>query len=323
MDAEEKNGNNAMAFQLLKQYTALADSLKVEETNLRLNELEKKYEQQTKEKKILQLQADNSLKSAELDYNRTLLLSISGLLISVIVLSVLVYLLHRNKQKLREKQKEMQQEQLFFDALNQGQEQERKRLAGDLHDGLGGLLSNIKLLISKETDCDESNASWDKQNKLILQKLDNAMNELRRIARNLMPETLLRFGLATALRDYCEDLEKSGVKISLQTYGIGTQHDKNEQIMIYRIIQELISNAIKHADAETILVQCIQNDEKIFITIEDDGKGFDKEITSTSPGLGLSTVRNRVAYLKGSLDIQSKKDIGTTINIEFNAQQTT
>ncbi|RXF68847.1 hypothetical protein EKH83_14090 [Arcticibacter tournemirensis] len=323
VDAEEKNGNNARAFQLLKQYTALADSLKVEETNIRLNELEKKYEQQTKEKKILQLQADNSLKSAELDYNRTLLLSISGLLISVIILSVLVYLLHRNKQKLREKQKEMQQEQLFFDALNQGQEQERKRLAGDLHDGLGGLLSNIKLLISKETDCDESNSSWDKQNKLILQKLDNAMNELRRIARNLMPETLLRFGLATALRDYCEDLEKSGVKISLQTYGIGTQHDKNELIMIYRIMQELISNAIKHADAETILVQCIQNDEKIFITIEDDGKGFDKEIMSTSPGLGLSTVRNRVAYLKGSLDIQSKKDVGTTINIEFNAQQTT
>lgn len=314
VDAEEKNGNPAKAFELLKQYTKLADSLKIEDTNLQLNELEKKYEQQKKEKEIIHLQSENKLKTAALSQNKTMMLATTGLLIGVIVVLALVYLLQVNKHKLARKQKQLEQEQVFFDALIQGQEQERKRLAGDLHDGLGGLLANIKLLISNQ-DNQEKFSGYKGR---ILYKLDDAVNELRRIARNLMPETLLRYGLVTALRDYCEDFKKSGVEISLQTYGVEAACEKGVQLMIYRILQELISNAVKHAAAKTILVQCIQNDNKIFITVEDDGKGYDQQAAGSKPGLGLSTVKSRVAYLKGIMEVQTELNIGTTINIELN-----
>ncbi len=313
VDAEEKNGNKGEAFELLKRYTKLNDSLQVEQTKLQLNELEKKYQQQQKEKKILQLQTDNKVKSAALKQNKTMTLAISGLLIGIIIVLNLVYMLKVNQHKLKEKQKELEQEQVFFDALIKGQEQERKRLAGDLHDGLGGLLANIKLLISRHNDKDELLA----EKTHIVHKLDDAVNELRRIARNLMPETLLRYGLVTALRDYCEDSRTSGVEISLQTYGMEPPCEKGIELMIYRILQELIGNAVKHAAAKTILVQCMQNDEKIFITVEDDGIGYDQAQVDGRLGLGLSTVKNRVAYLKGKMEIQTELNIGTTINIEL------
>ncbi|ETZ23047.1 sensor histidine kinase [Pedobacter sp. V48] len=179
---------------------------------------------------------------------------------------------------------------------------------------MGGLLANIKLLISKQHDQEEFSDFKGR----ILHKLDDAVNELRRIARNMMPETLLRYGLVIALRDYCEDFKKSGVEISLQTYGMEAACEKSVQLMIYRILQELISNAVKHAAAKTILVQCIQNDKKIFITVEDDGNGYDQQTAERKSGLGLSTVKSRVAYLKGVMEIQTQLNIGTTINIELN-----
>src|SRR5690606_8614744 len=234
------------------------------------------------------------------------------------------YLLYRNKQRLAKQQCDLHEEQLqrmqkeqqirFFNAMLQGQEQERKRLASDLHDGLGGLLSNVKLLLSKNP-CVSPEPQAQEQHRIILNKLDVAVNELRRIARNMMPETLLRFGLVTALRDFCEDLERSGINISLQTYGFSLEDDKDRQIMVYRILQELINNAVRHAGANTILVQCIQNDGKVFITVEDDGCGFDTD-DQQGKGVGLHNVKNRVAYLNGQLDIQSEKNVGTTINIE-------
>lgn len=327
VDVEEASGNKSKAFTLLKDYVALADSNNKKQTNIKLNQIEQKYEREKKEKEIIQLRAENQLKSAALTYNKTVLTLGSVVLVCLLVLLFLGYRLFRNKQRLVEQHKQLHDEQLrrmkqqqqvgFYNAMIQGQEQERKRLAGDLHDGLGGLLSNIKLLLSKNS-MQSNTIEAQQQHTIILNKLDAAVNELRRIARNMMPETLLRFGLVTALRDFCEDLERSGIKISLQTYGFSPNDDKHQQIMVYRILQELIHNAVRHADAKNILVQCIQNDEKVYVTVEDDGKGFDPQNAQMKQGIGLHNVRNRVAYLNGQLDIQSEQNVGTTINIEFN-----
>lgn len=324
---EEKTGNIAQAFHYLKAHNALSDSLKIEEQTVSLAEMERKYQHEKKEREILQLKADNEHKTLALQRNSTLLIFSVILLVGLIALVGLGYMLYRNKQQLAQNQQALHREQLdrlerdqqlnFYNAMIQGQEQERKRLAQDLHDGLGGLLSNVKLLLSKEINCEENPDAWKLHQHQLLGKLDVAVNELRRIARNMMPETLLRFGLVTALRDYCDDLEKLGINISLQTYGITADKHKNEQIMIYRILQELISNAVKHADAKNIIVQCVQDTDSIYLTVEDDGAGFDQQDLGEKKGIGLTNVKNRVAYLKGKLDIQSEKNVGTTINIEF------
>jgi len=324
---EEALGNKDKAYSLLKEYVDLSDTVNKKQTNVKLNLIEQKYEREKKEREIVELKAKNELNTVELKYNRAMLTATILALGFLLILLLLGYLLYRNKQKLSKQEKELHEQQIerlrkeqqlnFFNAMIQGQEQERKRLASDLHDGLGGLLSNIKLLLSKNP-CVEENEIAQQQHQTILNKLDAAVNELRRIARNMMPETLLRFGLITALRDFCEDLERSGVKISLQTYGFSPQDNKDQQIMIYRILQELINNAVRHASAKNILVQCIQNEEKVYITVEDDGLGFNPREIEQKKGIGLHNVRNRVSYLNGQIDIQSEKQVGTTINIEFN-----
>lgn len=329
VNVEEALGNKNKAFSLLKEYVALADTVNKKQTNIKLNLIEQKYEHEKKEREIVELKAENQLKSAALKYNKAMLTFTVIVSLCLLVLLALACLLYRNKQRLVRQHSLLHEEQLmrmkkeqqisFFNAMIQGQEQERKRLASDLHDGLGGLLSNIKLLLSKNP-CLGDTATAQEQHQVILSKLDSAVNELRRIARNMMPETLLRFGLVVALRDFCEDLERTGIKISLQTYGFSPQDDKNQQIMVYRILQELIHNAVRHANAKNIIVQCIQNEEKVYITVEDDGQGFDMQDQVVTKGIGLHNVRNRVAYLNGKLDIQSEKSIGTTINIEFNVQ---
>lgn len=328
VDVEEALHHRDRAFRLLKQYVALSDTVRNQQLDVKLNLIEKKYEAEKKEKQILQLKTDNQLKTASLKYNTAMLTFTGSGLVCLSALLILAFLLYKNKTRLVEKQQQLHQEQVrllkkeqqinFFNAMLQGQEQERKRLASDLHDGLGGLLSNIKLLLSK--DCPvEKTEEGKTRHELILSRLDKAVDELRRIARNLMPETLLHFGLVTALRDFCEDLERSGVHIALQTYGFTLDDNRDRQMMVYRILQELINNAVKHAEAKNILVQCIQNDDRVFITVEDDGCGFDsgKEVK----GIGLHNVKNRVAYLNGHLDIQSQPGVGTTINVEFNTHE--
>jgi signal transduction histidine kinase len=195
----------------------------------------------------------------------------------------------------------------------QGEEQERKRLAIDLHDGLGGQLAGIKINLSRmATNTDHLDTDLLK----VIEQLDVSASELRRIARNMMPESLLLLGLESALKDMCDSLSSAQTQVIFQPFGISTTIPRETQVNIYRIVQELLTNAIRHAQATEILVQCSQNDARFFITLEDNGKGFIADNTA-SDGIGLNNVRSRVKYLKGKLDITSALQEGTTVNIEF------
>jgi two-component system, NarL family, sensor kinase len=149
--------------------------------------------------------------------------------------------------------------------------------------------------------------------------LDSSIKEMRRVAHNMMPETLVRFGLDTALRDYCNDINHSGaLQVSYQSIGITEEQlDQTISITIYRIVQELISNAVKHASARTGIVQVTKSDHTISITVEDDGAGFDVKKLKTSKGIGWTNIQHRVDFLKGTLDINSLPGNGTSVHIEF------
>jgi two-component system NarL family sensor kinase len=149
--------------------------------------------------------------------------------------------------------------------------------------------------------------------------LDSSIREMRRVAQNLMPEALVRFGLDTALRDFCEDVNRSGtLKVVYQSIGLeALPVDQTTAISIYRIVQELLNNTIKHASANTAIVQLSKTTTGIDITVEDDGKGFDTSILKAGKGLGWSAIQTRVDYLKGRLDIQSVPGKGTSVHIEI------
>ena len=194
----------------------------------------------------------------------------------------------------------------------QGEEIERKRLARDLHDGLGSMLSGLKLYYSGTEQTNK------KESQEINNQLDNSIKELRQIAQNLMPESLLKLGLIAALKDLCSRFSNDKTLIEFQEFGVQNNISESKQITVYRIIQELINNALKYANASEILVNCSQNQNIFLITVEDNGSGFDAKKSNLFEGMGLKNIKNRVDFLKGELEIDSQPETGTVFNIELN-----
>jgi len=149
--------------------------------------------------------------------------------------------------------------------------------------------------------------------------LDSSIKEMRRVAHNMMPEALVKFGLDTALKDFCNDINLTGVlRISYQSINIeNVMFEQTTAIAVYRIVQELINNTIKHAGAENAIVQLTKADNTLTITVEDDGKGFDKNILNFSKGIGWSNIQNRVDFLKAFLDVKTEKEKGTSVLVEI------
>lgn len=210
---------------------------------------------------------------------------------------------------------ENEKQLLALNSILKGQEEERSRMAKDLHDGLGGLLSGIKLTLSSM----KGNMILQEKDVQLFSKsigqLDNAITEMRRVAHNLMPEALLKFGLHEAIQDFCDSINESNtVKVKFVQLGMGTM-EKSTEVVLYRIIQELSNNAIKHAAAKNVLIQIDIHEKGITLTVEDDGKGFD--VSAAVKGAGLSNVQSRVDYLKGAIHIHSGIGEGTSVNIEI------
>lgn len=308
-----------------KAYSRLSDSIHESHFNRDLNALEIRFRNTEKEKEINVLKAQHAENALKGRNN----LLVTALLITVILLLLLLLFFSnwyfRNKRKLLEQQHtgykkhlyEMeQQRQLEFSrAMLQGEEQERRRLARDLHDGLGGMLAGIKISLSVQSDQQLSEEAKHKFSKSI-SRLDDAVTELRRIAHNMMPVNLLKFGLSVALKDLCESQMSIGTRISFQALGIRDDIPEQTQINIYRIVQEMLNNAIRHAQASQIILQCSQDKNTFLITMEDNGVGFDPDEAAAGNGLGLMNIRNRVGLLNGVMDIETKNNEGTIINIE-------
>jgi signal transduction histidine kinase len=125
--------------------------------------------------------------------------------------------------------------------------------------------------------------------------------------------------LDTALKDFCNDINQSGaLRVTYQSLGLeNAAIDQTTAITIYRIVQELINNTMKHAAAKTAIVQVTKTDGSISITVEDNGKGFDPVILKVEKGIGWSNIQSRVEYLKGKLDVKSKPGKGTSVLIEL------
>jgi signal transduction histidine kinase len=280
------------------------------------------FESENKEKKITLLEQEKELQQLRLkqknDFNYVLIVSATTLLI----ISLLSYRNYRQKQKLQQlriNELEAEKQLTATEAVLKGEEQERTRLAKDLHDGLGGLLSGVKFSLSNMKDnliiTPDNMAVFERS----LDMIDASIRELRRVAHNMMPEMLTKFGLDEALKEYCNILNGTGLlKVKYQSLGMAARLDKSLEIIVYRIIQELLNNILKHASASEAFVQLIRETNRLNVVVEDNGKGFDTAILEKNKGAGWMNICSRVDYLKGQLDIHSEAGKGTLVNIEFN-----
>ena len=315
---EEKQGKFRDAFHYAKKRIAVSDSMKINDQNEAINEMETKFRTAEKEKQLAVQELEINKKN---QYMRTFIITTLVFLGA----GLFTYFYFRNKKKLSEqreinlqqklKEKEQTEQLKVTKAILDGEERERERVAKDLHDGLGGMLAGVKINLSTWSSNHLEENQYESFHK-ILNQLDSSVSELRRVARNLMPESLLNFGLEIALKDLCEFYMKDGLTIDFQAINIQKNLPLNLQVNIYRIVQELLNNAVKHSGADNILVQCSQNGEEFYITVEDNGKGITESEMSKVKSLGLKNLQNRVDFLKGKMEIQSVQNEGTTINIE-------
>ena len=151
-----------------------------------------------------------------------------------------------------------------------------------------------------------------------LEMLDSTLSELRRISRNLMPESLIKFGLIHALSDFCEDLgSQAEPRIRFQVYGDDRRFPPELEVTAFRVVQELVTNSLKHAEASEINVVYIAQEGRLSLQVMDDGKGFDLSQVDGSKSNGLKNIRDRVKAAEGTLDLQSSPGNGTEALIEF------
>jgi signal transduction histidine kinase len=323
-------GNAGKAFEFLQQATYLKDSL-LSETNVKqVNSLAMIYETDKKQKEIIQLQNEKKIQAAAVEQNSTLNKVFITTIIGLLIFGYLAYRTVKSEQKIANQKQEIQKQKiselkkdtqlLTVDAMLKGQEEERSRIAKDLHDGLGGMLSGVKLSfinMKENMILPAENVSGFERS---IAMLDNTIAELRKVAHNLMPETLVRFGLDESLKDFCNSIQtSSGIKVVYQQFGEQRKLSPQAEISVYRITQELVNNALKYSEAKQIIVQLTKNHIKTGITVEDNGKGFDVKILDLKKGAGFTNIQYRVNYFKGTLDINSQPGNGTSVSIELMA----
>jgi len=278
-------------------------------------ELEKMYETKKMEGQLQMQQTIIRQKS------RMSILLLVGIALLVLLI-ILAFRNFRHRQQLhisRINQLEQEKQLSATEAVLKGEEQERTRLAKDLHDGLGGMLSGIKYSFQTM----KGNLIMTSENQQTFERsldmLDSSIREMRRVAHNLMPDVLVHYGLDAAIKDYTTELNNSGI-IKVVYQSMGMENKKIEQSLalgVYRVVQELLNNVVKHAGATEVLVQLFAENDKLVVNVEDNGKGMDAAQLEKTGGMGWKNIRLRAGLLNGSTDIQSEPGKGTSVNLEF------
>lgn len=328
-EIEQKAGNYKLASEYYSKTLTVSDSLFKTETSEKVADVEAKYQNEKKQQEIERLEKDTQIKSLTIKQKSTLNYFLIASVAALLLVGFLVYRNLRHRNLLAKQQDEIQQQRIrelekdkqlvAVDSMLKGQEEERSRLAKDLHDGLGGLLSGVKFSLSNMKD----NLIITPDNMTVFERsldmIDTSIKELRRVAHNMMPEMLTKFGLDEAVKEYCNTINAAKlIDVKYQSHGMEGRIDKSTEIIIYRIIQELLNNILKHAAATEAFVQLIREDSRLNVVVEDNGKGFDVIQSANNKGAGWANIRSRVEYLKGRMDIHSEKNKGTLVNIEFN-----
>lgn len=305
------------ASELLLEKESFLNKLKQNENLIKIKESQIKYQTEKKEKQNLVLEKQKTK-------NQNIAIGLGG---SLALGSIIAFLLFKNtkrKQKLAEQQKEIESQKLAtvlkeqeltaIDAMIEGQEKERQRIANDLHDDLGGLMATVKLHFNALKDKD-SPELFDKTNSLI----EEAYQKVRSVAHAKNSGVIAKQGLLKAVQNMADKISSSNkIQIEVIDHGLDNRLENSLELTIFRVIQELITNVIKHADATEATVHLTNHEDSINIMVEDNGKGFNpSQITKTNKGMGISSIDKRIEHLDGKLTIESEKNKGTTVIIDI------
>lgn len=319
-DAYAQQEDFETALRYYRQYKHLSDSLLSADKVSSISEMRTLYDTEQKEQRIQLLAEQNRTRIAERNF------FIAGSIVLLLGLSSL-FIYYYQRRKIARKNAEIadqkiekllnEQEIQSYNAMITGQEEERQRIATDLHDRLGSMLSTVKLLTSS-LKADQEPSKHQKLGNLV----DDACVEVRRISHNLSTGMVRSFGLKTALEDLCSGIGQSKlIECKLLIYGLEERLEINTEIGLYRMVQEILNNTLKHARARKVIIQINRLEESLNLTVEDDGVGFNSQRKQKN-GLGLANLEARAQQLNGTFHIDSTPGRGTISIIEVPLNQT-
>ncbi|MHA7058246.1 sensor histidine kinase [Aquimarina sp. M1] len=288
-----------------------------------ITQLNVKFRTAEKEKQIL-------IEQQKKKKNQNIAATLGGSLFLGIIIAILIYRNTKRKQHIAEQEREIEiqktekllkeQELTAIDAMISGQEKERQRLANDLHDNIGSTLATVKLHFDHLKN-NHNNPNVENIEELYIKTnnlLDEAYQKVRTIAHEKNSGVMAKKGLLPAVRNLAKKASNGNrLQIEVQDYGLDERLDNALEISIFRIIQELITNTIKHANASEINISLTNHDSLLNIIVEDNGKGFNAKILPEKDGMGLKSIEKRIEHLEGTFEIDSTIGKGTNIIINI------
>lgn len=303
-----KTGAHTEVLEYHDMILELKDSLSNSQKVKTIEGLQMRYETQKKEQEIKTLQAEAAYKELEVSQTRYLMMVVGLMAVAIVGAVMLSNSRKRYKMKaqLAEEKEQLQKER--FKAVIDAEEGERKRIARELHDGLGQLLSTTRITVSS-LKSDANKQKLDNSLKLI----DHAVKEVRSISHNMMPNALVSFGLDAALDDMFRQVGESEHLQVHKTRHTDLVLTESKSIAVYRVCQEVINNTLKYAKAKNIYVIIDRASGVYEFTLRDDGVGFDSQSLAKSDGIGWDNIRSRIDVIGGEMNILSNLGQGTTV----------
>ncbi|MFN8116642.1 MAG: sensor histidine kinase [Bacteroidia bacterium] len=312
-----KDYHNAMIFHQL--YAQYSDSVYTSENAKQMAEMQTKYEVDKKDLELAKNKAELEAKEKQAFIKNIIIISVVLLLLLLSGLGILFYRKKQIEQQAKLDAEIANQKEIRTKAILDAEEKERRRIAQDLHDGVGQLLSAAKLNLS---NLDSKLIAQTEEQKAAMQNalnlVDDSVKEVRLVSHNMMPNTLIKLGLGSAVREFITKLGNApNLKIDLEIVGLDTRLENQVETVLYRVIQEIVNNIIKHAKASHISMQLIRHETEMNVMIEDNGIGFDTSKLENFEGIGLKGIQTRIEFLNGSVHFDSSIGRGTTVIIDI------
>ena len=315
---DKKDYRNAYNYHVL--FSEAQDSLRADENSSALAEMKTQYETNIKDKENDNLIAENRVKDLTISQKNIQRNVFIILFISMIVIAVLLISRVQLKKKEELSKQLLVQQEIRSKSVIEAEAKERSRIARELHDGIGQQLSAAKLNISA---LQSFLKNPDDSDKLMIQNaidlLDDSVKEVRNVSHSMIPNALIKFGLVSAVREFINKISSTGnLKVNLEIVGLIERLEKTKEAVLFRVLQEVVTNILRHANASEIGIQLVKHDHELSIVVEDNGVGFDVEkIINSEKGIGLKNIQSRVDFLNGSVFFDSRPTKGTTVTIEI------
>jgi two-component system, NarL family, sensor kinase len=308
-DLYKATNEHDRAFTALQMAYAIKDKIINERTEGKIAELETVYDKEKKEQQL-------KLQKAEITRKNYLLWGLAGGIALLILSGISFYRKRQLQNKMNLQAAVMKQQDLATKAIINAEENERKRIAADLHDGVGQMMSAAKMNLSAfENEIAFKDELQKNSFERLIALVDESCKEIRSVSHQMMPNALLKSGLASAVKEFLDKIDNRVIKINLYTEGLQERLDSNTETVLYRVIQECVNNVIKHSGADNLDISLIKDADGIAATVEDNGRGFDTTDKQKFEGIGLKNISSRVAYLKGTVDFDSSPGKGTLVAI--------